>query len=117
MRKLLALVVAGLVVSVAVAAGLAGTAPKVVKVTAKEFAFEPKEVKVKAGQPVKLVLENKGVIEHDIVVEKLGLKTSTIQPGKTAELTFTPKAKGRYPIACSVPGHKEAGMTATLVVE
>lgn len=117
MRKLLALVVAGLVVSVAVAAGLAGTAPKVVKVTAKEFAFEPKEVKVKAGQPVKLVLENKGVIEHDIVLEKLGLKTSTIQPGKTAELTFTPKAKGRYPIVCSVPGHKEAGMTATLVVE
>lgn len=117
MRKLLALVLAGLVVSVAVAAGLAGTAPKVVKVTAKEFAFEPKEVKVKAGQPVKLVLENKGVIEHDIVLEKLGLKTSTIQPGKTAELTFTPKAKGRYPIVCSVPGHKEAGMTATLVVE
>ncbi len=117
MRKSLALVLAALVVSVAVAAGLAGTAPKVVKVTAKEFAFEPKEVKVKAGQPVKLMLENKGVIEHDIVLEKLGLKTSTIQPGKTAELTFTPKAKGRYPIVCSVPGHKEAGMTSTLVVE
>lgn len=117
MRTLLALVVAGLAVSVAVGAGLAGTTPKVVKITAKEFAFEPKEVKVKAGQPVKLVLENKGVIEHDIVLDKLGVKTSVIQPGKAAELTFTPKAKGRYPILCSVPGHKEAGMTGTLVVE
>lgn len=97
--------------------GRADFAPTVVKVTAKEFAFEPKEVKVKAGQSVKLVLENKGVIEHDIVFDKLGVKTATIQPGKTAELTFTPKPKGRYAIYCSVPGHKEAGMTGTLVVE
>lgn len=117
MRKLVALVAAALAVSVAVGASLAGTAPKVVKVTAKEFAFEPREVKIKAGQPVRLVLENRGVIEHDIVLEKLGVKTATIQPGKTAELTFTPKAKGRYPIVCSVPGHKEAGMTGVLVVE
>ncbi len=117
MRKWLVLAVAACVVAVAVGAALGGAAPKVVKVAAKEFAFEPKEVKVKAGQPVRLVLENKGVIEHDIVVEKLGVKTAAIQPGKTAELTFTPKAKGRYPIVCSVPGHKEAGMTGTLVVE
>ncbi|MCS7236610.1 MAG: cupredoxin domain-containing protein [Armatimonadota bacterium] len=108
---------AALVVAGTVAVALAGTAPAVVKVTAKEFAFEPRELKVKAGQPVKLVLENKGVIEHDIVLEKLGVKTAVIPPGKSVEVTFTPKAKGRYPVVCSVPGHKEAGMTGTLVVE
>jgi uncharacterized cupredoxin-like copper-binding protein len=108
---------AALLVAAAVAVGLAGTAPAVLKITAKEFAFEPKELKVKAGQPVKLVLENKGVIEHDIVLEKLGVKTAAIQPGKSVEVTFTAKTKGRYPIVCSVPGHKEAGMTGTLVVE
>jgi uncharacterized cupredoxin-like copper-binding protein len=112
-----AVVGAALLVAAAVAAGFAGTAPQAVKLVAKEFAFEPKEIRVKAGQPVRLVLENKGVIEHDLVLDKLGVKTSPIQPGKTAEVTFTPKAKGRYPIVCSVPGHKEAGMTGTLVVE
>ncbi len=116
MRTWTALLVAALVAA-AVGAALAGASPQTVKVSAKEFAFEPKEVKVRAGQPVRLVLENKGVIEHDLVVDKLGVKIQAIQPGKTVELTFTPKAKGRYPILCSVPGHKEAGMTGTLVVE
>jgi uncharacterized cupredoxin-like copper-binding protein len=117
MRTWTAVLVAAALVAAAVGVGLAGVSPRTVKVTAKEFAFEPKEVKVRAGQPVRLVLENKGVIEHDLVVEKLGVKIQPIQPGKTAELTFTPKAKGRYPIVCAVPGHKEAGMTGTLVVE
>jgi len=116
MRTWTALLVAALVAA-AVGVALAGASPRTVKVTAKEFAFEPKEVKVRAGQPVRLVLENKGVIEHDLVVDKLGVKIQAIQPGKTVEVSFTPKTKGRYPIVCSVPGHKEAGMTGTLVVE
>jgi uncharacterized cupredoxin-like copper-binding protein len=116
MRKAAVLGVVGIVLALALG-GLAGTAPQPIKVVAKEFAFEPKEIKVKVGQPVKLILENKGVIEHDLVIEKLNAKTQPLKPGKTAELTFTPKAKGRYPIVCSVPGHKEAGMTGTLVVE
>ena len=111
--------VAVVVLTLAAVAGAAGAGAPVptVKLVAKEFAYEPREIKVKAGQPVKLVLENKGVIEHDIVVDRLGLKTAAIQPGKTAELTFTPKAKGRFRFFCAVPGHKEAGMTGTLVVE
>jgi uncharacterized cupredoxin-like copper-binding protein len=117
MRIWTALLVASALAAAAVGVGLAGASPQTVKITAKEFAFEPKEVKVRAGQPVRLVLENKGVIEHDIVLDRLGVKARPVQPGKTAELTFTPKAKGRYPIVCSVPGHKEAGMTGTLVVE
>ncbi len=115
MRKAVVLAV-GIVLLTALA-GLAGTAPSSIKVVAKEFAFEPKEIKVKAGQPVKLVLENKGVIEHDILIEKLNAKTQPIRPGTTGEISFTPKAKGRYPVVCTVPGHKEAGMVATLVVE
>ncbi len=108
--------VAGLVLALALG-GLAATAPQSVKVAAKEFAYEPKEIKVKAGQPVRILLENKGVIEHDLVIEKLNVKTQLLKPGARAELTFTPKAKGRYLIYCSVPGHKEAGMTGTLVVQ
>ncbi|MDR5710193.1 MAG: cupredoxin domain-containing protein [Armatimonadota bacterium] len=116
MRAVAMLGAVGLILALGLG-GLAGTAPVSVKVIAKEFAFEPKEIKVKAGQPVKLILENKGVIEHDIVIEKLNAKTESLKPGKSAEVTFTPKTRGRYLIYCSVPGHKEAGMTGTLVVQ
>ncbi|MEI8221751.1 MAG: plastocyanin/azurin family copper-binding protein, partial [bacterium] len=37
-------------------------------------------------------------------------------PGKTGTLTFTPLVAGEFPVACSVPGHKEAGMVGTLTV-
>ncbi len=116
MRAVAVLGVVGLVLALTLG-GLAGTAPQPIKVVAKEFSFEPKEIKVRVGQPVRILLENKGVIEHDIVIEKLNAKTQPLKPGASAELTFTPKAKGRYLIYCSVPGHKEAGMVGTLVVQ
>jgi uncharacterized cupredoxin-like copper-binding protein len=42
-------------------------------------------------------------------------KTPVIGPGKTADLTVTLKS-GSYDVYCSVPGHKAAGMDATVKV-
>jgi nitrosocyanin len=112
--------VAGVSVAVVALAGVglyAGAAAQKVSVVAKEFTYTPNRLTVKAGQPVQLVLENKGVIEHDFVIDAFKVKMGTIQPGKTGTVTFTPKAKGTFPFYCSVPGHKEAGMTGTLVVQ
>lgn len=97
--------------------GYAGAAAQKVTVVAREFAYVPNKITVKAGQPVQLVLDNKGVIEHDFVVDKLKVKTGIIQPGKTGAVTFTPRAKGSFEFYCSVPGHREAGMKGTLVVQ
>jgi uncharacterized cupredoxin-like copper-binding protein len=36
--------------------------------------------------------------------------------GQSAELVFTPLARGTFAVSCTIPGHKEAGMAATLVV-
>jgi uncharacterized cupredoxin-like copper-binding protein len=115
-KRVLKLTVVGLVVSLA-AAVYAGAAVQKVTVVAKEFSYTPSKITVKAGQPVQLVLDNKGVIEHDFVVDKFKVKTGVIQPGKTGTVTFTPNAKGTFEFYCSVPGHKEAGMKGTLVVQ
>ncbi len=41
-----------------------------------------------------------------------------VHAGAFAEtsVTFTPLSKGTYTVYCTIPGHKEAGMTAQLVV-
>lgn len=37
-------------------------------------------------------------------------------PGDTATVTFTPTVPGEYQFLCTVPGHAQAGMVGTLVV-
>jgi uncharacterized cupredoxin-like copper-binding protein len=39
-----------------------------------------------------------------------------VQPGKEAELKFTPTRKGTFEMACHVEGHYEAGMKGLVVV-
>jgi plastocyanin len=93
-----------------------------VHVVATDLKFSPVAIQAKVGQPIKIVLENKGVIEHDITFPTIktdkpaaSLK-ATAKPGQTATLEFTPTAKGSYDYFCSLPGHKEAGMKGTITV-
>ncbi len=95
----------------------AGAAPQKVRVEAKEFAYVPNRITVQAGRPVEILLVNRGVIEHDFVIDRFKVKTGLIKPAQSGTVTFTPSAKGTFPFYCSVPGHKEAGMTGTLVVQ
>ena len=109
-------------------------------VVAREMAYVPIEVKGVVGRPVTIQLKNEGLLEHDFNV--LGIRASGVKavdagvssahgsahgsapeavhvaagPGKTSTLTFTPLVAGEFPVACSVPGHKEAGMVGTLTV-
>ena len=109
-------------------------------VVAREMAYVPIEVKGVVGRPVTIQLKSEGLLEHDFNV--LGIRASGVKavdagvssahgsahgsapeavhvaagPGKTSTLTFTPLVAGEFPVACSVPGHKEAGMVGTLTV-
>jgi uncharacterized cupredoxin-like copper-binding protein len=94
--------------------GRAAAAP--VQLAAKEFLYEPKEATSQAGEVV-FVIKNEGAIEHNFVLQDATQKkiaeVAVIEPGTTAQVkaVLTP---GTYRIVCTLPGHREAGMIATL---
>ena len=89
-----------------------------VRLIAKEFLFDPKDITVGTGEIV-FVVKNQGSIEHNLVLASLGEKTvaqiAIIEPGQTREVAASLPA-GIYAIYCSLPGHRDAGMAATLRV-
>jgi uncharacterized cupredoxin-like copper-binding protein len=90
--------------------------PVTVEFRATELSFAPKTVEVPAGRPIRLVLVNDGQIEHNLTIDVLNVEIVTAA-GASAEVTVDPIAPGTYELYCSVPGHREAGMTASLVVK
>lgn len=89
----------------------------IVKIEMKEFAFSPKPIEVPASQKVTLELKNTGTVEHDLAIDAIGFR-AIAKPAQTVTRVIGPLAAGTtYPVYCSVAGHKEAGMTATLVAK
>lgn len=122
MRRPLA--VGALLLLVAGACGSAQPAPgRLVRIEMTDFAFAPKEIRVKAGEIVTLELPNKGVVAHELMAGRgeilhaggyaedlfTGLEVAVsgqlkkdhghggfsvmVDPGKTARATFTVPAK------------------------
>ncbi len=85
-------------------------------------------LRVRARQPVRLVLENRDILQHDLWVVQRNerapylepafpnAKTRLVEPGKREEIQFIPTRPGRYRYVCTVPGH-EATMHGEFVVE
>ena len=93
----------------------AQTQPIQLRVVAADITFDPKQLKVDAPGQVKIHLENRGNLEHDFNVE--GVKGKAYAAGKkSGEATFTFSKPGTYTYFCSFPGHRESGMTGTIVV-
>src|SRR3989337_2160554 len=94
-------------------------APAPGALTATGVKWAPKDVSGAAGG-VTFNVVNKGTVEHNFVVEdpkgKVLKEVDSIQQGKSAQVKVTLKA-GKYAIVCTVPGHREAGMVATLTVK
>ena len=69
--------------------------------------------------PMKHVVEfrNDDPIFHDWEVEGLANVDAGARPGQTTRLRFVIDEPGTYAFLCTVPGHAEAGMRGTLVVE
>jgi cytochrome c oxidase subunit II len=90
--------------------------PREIKITARQFAFEPKSITVQKGKPVRLVITAADV-DHGFKLEEFGINQK-IAAGKTARIEFTPDQVGRFPFRCSVvcgSGHDD--MLGELVVE
>lgn len=79
--------------------------------------FDPDTVTVKAGEDVVLVVKNTGAIPHNLTIEASDVDV-TLDGKKSQTVEFTaPSDPGEYEIVCHEPGHENAGMVGTLVVE
>jgi len=89
---------------------------QVTTVTMTSFAFEPSEMNVKAGQTVRVLLDNPDSIPHAFDIPELGVGLAVL-PGASIEIEFVATESGTYTFFCGIPGHREAGMEGLLVVE
>jgi uncharacterized cupredoxin-like copper-binding protein len=132
-------VIVTFVVVTAIGQGLAQPDPAaVVRIELSEYAFSPAQVTLKAGRAVTLKVVNTGRATHMFAAQYLssqdleiegadmevdapnGVKYVKVQPGKSAEIKFTPAQKGTFDFACEVKTggrtHRDRGMKGQLVV-
>ena len=84
------------------------------KLCGRQFAFEPISITGKVGK--KIIVETfQPDIPHSFVINEFDVDERLPSGDKTFE--FTPDKAGEFDIICSVPGHKEAGMVAILIIE
>lgn len=85
-----------------------------IAVTGDNFAFDPDEITVTAGDEVVIVLTSVDIL-HDFTIDELGIQV-VAQRGETATRRFRAGRAGRYTFYCAEPGHREAGMEGILIV-
>jgi plastocyanin len=87
-----------------------------------DYAYDPKNPTVDRGDTISVV--NEGGIAHNLTIEKGPnprrdteelTGTSSFLAGKRENLEID-LPPGRYAMVCTVPGHRELGMTGTLRV-
>ncbi len=117
-----------------------GDAVEVVVSMTDQLRFEPNEIVVEAGQPVRLTIENAGLALHDFTIDEIEVHVSShegdsddsdhadsaehgdhalhlaLDGNSTGALEFTPEEAGEYQFLCTVEGHAANGMFGTLIV-
>jgi uncharacterized cupredoxin-like copper-binding protein len=98
--------------------------------------FSPSTLTVVAGEPVKLVIVNRGKLTHELVIgtaaelahHQREMKSAgaahhhhsdseiSVEPGQTREVVRVFDKSGELGIACFEPGHYEAGMKGKIQV-
>ena len=106
-----------------------------------DIAFEPDILKIAEGETVRFVFTNRGKVAHDAFIGDAAAQADheaemrdadsgdahgghgdkdddavTVEPGDTAELTYTFDGPGSVEIGCHQPGHYAAGMKVAVDV-
>ena len=98
--------------------------------------FRPDQIRIRRGETVRFVVGNSGKVMHEMVIgtadelrahaelmkKHPGMEHDApymahVAPGKKETLTWTFDKSGAFMYGCLVPGHWEAGMKGTIVVE
>ncbi len=120
----------------------ASTPDAELSLTATDIAYDTHRLEALVGQRVTVTLNNEGALVHDFSImemphtgkvvaghmdeEMAGHDMSNMEEepeihvaspaGESNTVEFTPAEAGEYEYFCTVPGHKEAGMSGALVV-
>ncbi len=87
-----------------------------IRMTAKTYEFNPKEVRVKQGERVRLVIMALDR-RHGFEIKALGIN-SVLEKGKETVVEFVPKRAGKFQFKCSVRcGWLHFWMKGKLIVE
>ena len=100
-----------------------------------DMRFTPDAITVKQGETLRLRVENKGQILHEVVLgtpatleahaqlmakfpamEHAEPYMAHVAPGKTGELLWQFNRPGSFDFACLIAGHFQAGMRGTITV-
>lgn len=87
---------------------------RAIAVTATTLSFTPNRLDVAAGEEVALSLTS-GDVLHDFTIDGMDVHVAA-DAGRTTVGRLHVTEPGTYTAYCSVPGHRAAGMTATVVV-
>jgi cytochrome c oxidase subunit 2 len=90
--------------------------PRIIEVTARRFAFEPADIEVAVGEPVRLMVRSADGV-HGIEIKKVKVNKTIPRGGEPIIINFTAKEAGRFPILCSeYCGDDHDNMRGMLVV-
>jgi uncharacterized cupredoxin-like copper-binding protein len=98
--------------------------------------FAPSRLEIRRGEQVRFVLTNNGELEHEFVLattdenlkhaeemkknpdmEHDDPNARRVMPKKKGEIIWRFTKAGTFEYGCLIPGHREAGMTGTIVVK
>lgn len=87
-------------------------------IESKGLNFTPNEIRVNVGDTVRITYINT-LGTHDWGIDEFNVRTQLISAGEQDTVEFVADQAGTFDFEyyCSVPGHREAGMKGTLIVE
>ena len=119
--------------------GLAAKVDRTITVTMNDMTFDPRSLRVAAGDTIRFVIVNKSAVDHDFTIGDESTqrehraemaemaKNGTmerhhdpnavfVKAGETKELTWKFSRIGVFEFDCDIPGHYEAGMKGLIAV-
>lgn len=93
----------------------ATTDEKVISMDAGAFYYSVKDIEVKKGQKVKIVMTAKDMM-HDFTIDELNVKSPIVKAGESTTIEFTPETVGTFEYYCSVGQHRQQGQVGKITV-
>lgn len=113
---------------------------RTIQITMREtdgkMVFVPNRIDIRKGEQIKFAIRNSGELDHEMVVGTLdeNLKhmaemmknpemehddpnAKRLAPSKTGAILWKFTKAGEFDFSCLIPGHREAGMSGTIIVK